>query len=153
MSSELGKSRDGLVLLCGYGARPSDGQHPPTPTHQTPTYPQTSTKHPPTHPPTHPRNTPAGSFGQVVRGYDRVSDSEVAIKIIKSRKPFMLQAKTEVELLEMLKVGFLLLLLFVASVFVFTLLCIYTRSPRDLRWAPACGWVGSCVCMCGGCFG
>ena len=45
-----------------------------------------------------------GSFGQVVRGFDRVANAEVAIKIIKSRKPFMLQAKTEVELLEMLKV-------------------------------------------------
>jgi dual specificity tyrosine-phosphorylation-regulated kinase 1 len=44
-----------------------------------------------------------GSFGQVVRGIDRATGREVAVKIIKSRKPFMLQAKTEVELLEALR--------------------------------------------------
>jgi len=44
-----------------------------------------------------------GSFGQVVRGVDRATGREVAVKIIKSRKPFMLQAKTEVELLEALR--------------------------------------------------
>ena len=57
---------------------------------------------PPIQPP--PTHTHTGSFGQVVRGFDRVANAEVAIKIIKSRKPFMQQAKTEVELLEMLKV-------------------------------------------------
>jgi len=45
-----------------------------------------------------------GSFGQVVRGVDRATGREVAVKIIKSRKPFMLQAKTEVELLQTLRV-------------------------------------------------
>ena len=44
-----------------------------------------------------------GSFGQVVRGVDRATGREVAVKIIKSRKPFMLQAKTEVELLQALR--------------------------------------------------
>jgi len=40
-----------------------------------------------------------GSFGQVVRAIDLDSDAEVAIKIIKSKKPFLMQAKTEIELL------------------------------------------------------
>lgn len=40
-----------------------------------------------------------GSFGQVVRAYDRETDQEVAIKIIKSKKTFTLQAKTEIDLL------------------------------------------------------
>lgn len=40
-----------------------------------------------------------GSFGQVVRAEDIVSHREVAIKIIKSKKPFLMQAKTEIELL------------------------------------------------------
>jgi hypothetical protein len=40
-----------------------------------------------------------GSFGQVVRAVDLSDDSEVAIKIIKSKKPFLMQAKTEIELL------------------------------------------------------
>eukprot|EP00592_Proboscia_alata_P027441 CAMPEP_0194447590 /NCGR_PEP_ID=MMETSP0176-20130528/129091_1 /TAXON_ID=216777 /ORGANISM="Proboscia alata, Strain PI-D3" /LENGTH=751 /DNA_ID=CAMNT_0039274459 /DNA_START=399 /DNA_END=2655 /DNA_ORIENTATION=- len=40
-----------------------------------------------------------GSFGQVVRAYDRTTNIDVAIKIIKSKKPFLEQAKTEVELL------------------------------------------------------
>ena len=40
-----------------------------------------------------------GSFGQVVRAEDIETHREVAIKIIKSKKPFLLQAKTEIELL------------------------------------------------------
>ena len=40
-----------------------------------------------------------GSFGQVVCAYDQVTKQEVAIKIIKSRKPFLMQAKTEIEIL------------------------------------------------------
>eukprot|EP00815_Leptocylindrus_aporus_P011362 CAMPEP_0116065118 /NCGR_PEP_ID=MMETSP0322-20121206/9537_1 /TAXON_ID=163516 /ORGANISM="Leptocylindrus danicus var. apora, Strain B651" /LENGTH=593 /DNA_ID=CAMNT_0003551301 /DNA_START=713 /DNA_END=2492 /DNA_ORIENTATION=- len=40
-----------------------------------------------------------GSFGQVVRAIDRETNGDVAIKIIKSKKPFLLQAKTEIELL------------------------------------------------------
>ena len=40
-----------------------------------------------------------GSFGQVVRAEDMETHKEVAIKIIKSKKPFLMQAKTEIELL------------------------------------------------------
>mmetsp|Transcript_8237 Transcript_8237/g.20276 ORF Transcript_8237/g.20276 Transcript_8237/m.20276 type:complete len:707 (-) Transcript_8237:479-2599(-) len=40
-----------------------------------------------------------GSFGQVVRALDLERDVEVAIKIIKSKKPFLMQARTEIELL------------------------------------------------------
>ena len=34
-----------------------------------------------------------GSFGQVVRGVDMETNKDVAIKIIKSKKPFLMQAK------------------------------------------------------------
>ncbi len=40
-----------------------------------------------------------GSFGQVVCAYDQERKAEVAIKIIKSRKPFLIQAKTEIDIL------------------------------------------------------
>mmetsp|Transcript_56298 Transcript_56298/g.110984 ORF Transcript_56298/g.110984 Transcript_56298/m.110984 type:complete len:561 (-) Transcript_56298:263-1945(-) len=40
-----------------------------------------------------------GSFGQVVCAYDQERKIEVAIKIIKSRKPFLIQAKTEIDIL------------------------------------------------------
>lgn len=40
-----------------------------------------------------------GSFGQVVRAEDINDNRDVAIKIIKSKKPFLMQAKTEIELL------------------------------------------------------
>ena len=43
-----------------------------------------------------------GSFGQVVRAEDVETKREVAIKIIKSKKPFLMQAKTEIELLTQL---------------------------------------------------
>ncbi len=40
-----------------------------------------------------------GSFGQVVRAEDMETRKDVAIKIIKSKKPFLMQAKTEIDLL------------------------------------------------------
>mmetsp|Transcript_9455 Transcript_9455/g.19600 ORF Transcript_9455/g.19600 Transcript_9455/m.19600 type:complete len:605 (-) Transcript_9455:430-2244(-) len=40
-----------------------------------------------------------GSFGQVVQALDKNTNKEVAIKIIKSKKPFLMQAKTEIGLL------------------------------------------------------
>jgi dual specificity tyrosine-phosphorylation-regulated kinase 1 len=43
-----------------------------------------------------------GSFGQVVMAFDAVTNTDVAVKIIKSKKPFHRQAKTEIELLERL---------------------------------------------------
>ena len=44
-----------------------------------------------------------GSFGQVVRAHDTRTRSDVAIKIIKSKKPFAIQAQTEIELLRALR--------------------------------------------------
>ena len=43
-----------------------------------------------------------GSFGQVVKAYDQVEESHVAIKIIKNKKPFLHQAQIEYKLLEMM---------------------------------------------------
>lgn len=43
-----------------------------------------------------------GSFGQVVRAVDTENNIDVAIKIIKSKKPFLMQAKTEIDLLTQL---------------------------------------------------
>lgn len=40
-----------------------------------------------------------GSFGQVVCAYDQENKCEVAVKIIKSRKPFLVQARTEIDIL------------------------------------------------------
>uniref|UniRef100_A0A8C1A1T8 Dual specificity tyrosine-phosphorylation-regulated kinase 1A n=1 Tax=Cyprinus carpio carpio TaxID=630221 RepID=A0A8C1A1T8_CYPCA len=43
-----------------------------------------------------------GSFGQVVKAYDRVEQEWVAIKIIKNKKAFLNQAQIEVRLLELM---------------------------------------------------
>ncbi|KAL7297343.1 hypothetical protein TKK_0009735 [Trichogramma kaykai] len=43
-----------------------------------------------------------GSFGQVVKAFDHEEQSQVAIKIIKNKKPFLNQAQIEVRLLEMM---------------------------------------------------
>ena len=43
-----------------------------------------------------------GSFGQVVKAYDHEEQSHVAIKIIKNKKPFLVQAQIEVRLLELM---------------------------------------------------
>lgn len=43
-----------------------------------------------------------GSFGQVVKAYDREEETHVAIKIIKNKKPFLNQAQIEVRLLELM---------------------------------------------------
>lgn len=42
-----------------------------------------------------------GSFGQVVSAYDRTLQTDVAIKIIKSKHAFTVQAKTEIRLLNL----------------------------------------------------
>ena len=42
-----------------------------------------------------------GSFGQVVCAYDRQQQTDVAIKIIKSKHAFAVQARTEIKLLEL----------------------------------------------------
>ena len=42
-----------------------------------------------------------GSFGQVVSAYDNTTHCDVAIKIIKSKRPFFTQAQTEKQLLEL----------------------------------------------------
>ncbi|OQV19990.1 Serine/threonine-protein kinase minibrain [Hypsibius exemplaris] len=44
-----------------------------------------------------------GSFGQVVKAFDHVEQTFVAIKIIKNKKPFLLQAQVEVKLLDIMK--------------------------------------------------
>jgi len=44
-----------------------------------------------------------GSFGQVVRCRDERTGTDIAIKIIKSKKPFALQAQTEIEILRALR--------------------------------------------------
>mmetsp|Transcript_9575 Transcript_9575/g.15712 ORF Transcript_9575/g.15712 Transcript_9575/m.15712 type:complete len:507 (+) Transcript_9575:61-1581(+) len=41
-----------------------------------------------------------GSFGQVVRALDKKSMTQVAIKIVKKRKPFLVQAQSEIKILE-----------------------------------------------------
>ena len=43
-----------------------------------------------------------GSFGQVVKAYDCMQDEHVAIKIIKNKKPFLQQARIEIQLLELI---------------------------------------------------
>ncbi|XP_060532424.1 serine/threonine-protein kinase minibrain isoform X2 [Cylas formicarius] len=43
-----------------------------------------------------------GSFGQVVKAYDHLDKCNVAVKIIKNKKPFLNQAQIEVKLLEMM---------------------------------------------------
>lgn len=43
-----------------------------------------------------------GSFGQVVKAFDHVDQEQVAIKIIKNKKPFLNQAQIEVKLLELM---------------------------------------------------
>lgn len=44
-----------------------------------------------------------GSFGQVLRARDRVMNEEVAVKVIKNKKPFLNQARIEIHLLELIR--------------------------------------------------
>lgn len=46
---------------------------------------------------------PQGSFGQVIRALDKERSIDVAIKIIKSKKPFLAQAQTEIDILTRLR--------------------------------------------------
>ena len=43
-----------------------------------------------------------GSFGQVATAHDKQTSTDVAVKIIKSKTPFTLQAKIEIDLLTFL---------------------------------------------------
>lgn len=43
-----------------------------------------------------------GSFGQVVKAYDTIDQTAVAVKVIKNKKPFLNQAQIEVKLLELM---------------------------------------------------
>lgn len=43
-----------------------------------------------------------GSFGTVIRAYDVQDDRDVAIKVIKKKRPFLVQSETEIRLLRML---------------------------------------------------
>lgn len=40
-----------------------------------------------------------GSFGQVLRAFDKVTKTDVALKMIKCKKPFKNQANTEIDIL------------------------------------------------------
>lgn len=46
-----------------------------------------------------------GSFGQVVRAYDTIGKTEVAIKVVKNREAFFKQAKCELALLRLIKIS------------------------------------------------
>jgi serine/threonine protein kinase len=43
-----------------------------------------------------------GSFGQVIKAWDRVKQEAVAVKIIKNKKPFYNQALIEIKLLKLM---------------------------------------------------
>ena len=40
-----------------------------------------------------------GSFGQVLRAFDKITSIDVALKMIKSKRPFRNQANTEIDIL------------------------------------------------------